>query len=99
MSYFPWRNKYSVGNQQMDNEHKLLVDLIDQLHDAFVSGRSADTALSVADTLVEYTKTHFVNEERLMEEAGYKSLESHRKNHQKLTQQAIEIKNVLKKIL
>jgi hemerythrin len=36
------------------------------------------------DALMSYTRTHFVLEERLMQQAKYKDLEAHKKEHREL---------------
>lgn len=91
MSFFTWNEKFSVGIDIIDSEHKVLVDLIDQLHEAFVTG-NVDTAIGpILAALVDYTHTHFDHEEAMMAGAGYPGLEAHREVHRELRRQVEEV--------
>lgn len=78
---FEWDDEtFSVGIRKMDDQHKRLVGLINALHE---HRHSADKAFieRVILTLVEYTKNHFVDEERLLEKLHWNHLEAHRAQH------------------
>lgn len=87
MPLITWQDSYSVGVELIDNDHKLLVSLINQLNDAMEGGQGRDVVGSVLNVLVEYTVGHFGREELLMQKGGYPDLEAHRKEHGKLTEQ------------
>ncbi|MDO9308959.1 MAG: bacteriohemerythrin [Deltaproteobacteria bacterium] len=86
-----WSRSYSVGVNQMDSEHQRLIDIINNLYTAMRSGRSKDAIGSILDELVEYTKTHFAHEERLMKESGYTGFDEQKRAHEALISQVIEI--------
>lgn len=74
-----------TGIQQIDNQHQLIVDLMNEL-DAHLANGQADPEV-VARTLrllVSYTGTHFREEEKLMAQHNYPDLEAHRAYHEKL---------------
>ncbi len=71
MAFFTWDEKYSVKVRRFDDEHKKLVSLIDQLHEAMRAGKGRQNLGNLLSQLVDYTKTHFVNEEKLMLEQNY----------------------------
>ncbi len=52
-----WSKSYSVGVDVMDQEHKRLIDIINNLYSAMRSGRGKDAIGSILDELIEYTKT------------------------------------------
>lgn len=93
MSFFTWQDKFSVGVETFDRDHKILVDLIDQLHEAFVTGNVRETVEQVLTVLVDYTETHFRREEELMAETGYPASAEHKLQHEELKQQVIDILN------
>lgn len=91
MAFFQWKDTYSVGIKVMDNQHKRLVSLVEELFQAMQAGRGSDGAGKVLRGLVEYTKTHFRTEEDLMEAHKYPGLLAHRKEHLDLTAQALRL--------
>jgi len=56
----------SVNIQSIDEQHKKLVALVNNLNDAMSSGKGQLIMGKILDDLVAYTKTHFATEERLM---------------------------------
>ncbi|TAL35431.1 MAG: bacteriohemerythrin [Spirochaetes bacterium] len=93
MPLISWDEKYSVGFDLIDEQHKRLFDLTNGLHDA-VMVRSADSAMgrSLRD-LVEYTVYHFAAEEELMRANNYPTFTEHKALHDALTRQAADFKD------
>jgi hemerythrin-like metal-binding protein len=90
-TFFAWNSSYSVGCDAMDQEHKRMVEIINNLYGAMRQGKGNEVIGSILDGLVEYTKTHFSHEERLMKDAGYPALEEHKREHNSLTEQVMAI--------
>jgi hemerythrin-like metal-binding protein len=86
----PWNDSLKVHVKLVDEQHKRLVDLINDLHRAMRSGKSNGEMGYILDELVDYTNVHFTDEEKLMEQAGYSDLENHKKVHRKLVQQVVD---------
>ncbi len=84
MPVVSWTSDLSVGVHAIDTDHKLLLSLINQLHDAIGEGHGQETVGSVLNALLDYTAYHFGREEALMAAAGYPDLEQHKKIHAKL---------------
>jgi len=82
MELFPWKDEYSVEVAEIDEEHKKLVDLTNQLYSAMKQGKSKDVIDKILRGLADYTVEHFSDEEGLMKKAGYAGLEEHQKVHQ-----------------
>ena len=81
MTFFPWSNDYSVGIRLIDNDHKDLVDTVNDLHDA-VQAQQADEAVTRAlAMLATYVQEHFAREEKLMADYGYPGLAAHKAQH------------------
>lgn len=69
----------------MDNQHKRLFALINELDDAMKMGKGKDVLGKVLGGLVTYVHTHFKSEEEFMKKIGFNELEIHRTEHIKLT--------------
>ncbi|MBI1206245.1 MAG: bacteriohemerythrin [Azospirillum sp.] len=91
MPLMEWSERMSVGVGQFDDEHKKLIAMINELFDAVQSGRGKEALGGILDRLIEYTKTHFSHEEHYMQKHGYPDMAAHRKEHEILTKQVVEI--------
>lgn len=91
MPLMEWTEKMSVGVTQFDNEHKKLVAMVNELFDAVQGGRGKDALGKILDGLIAYTKTHFANEERFMQQHGYPDMAAHRAEHEALARQVAEV--------
>ena len=75
---FEWDDaKYSVKIKTIDNQHKKLVDLINQLFDAMTNGEAHSKLSEVLNELIQYTASHFKTEEVLFEKYGYSNAKEH----------------------
>jgi len=79
--YIEWKDEYSVGIDSIDQQHRKLINLINQLSTAVDYSTGEEFEREALAELVEYTKTHFVYEEGLMEDNGYPDFEAHRAQH------------------
>lgn len=75
-----WSDSMSVGNLHIDEQHKILIDTINQLASAETQNDRAVVAM-IIDELVSYAAFHFNYEEQLIEAAAYPELEKHRRMH------------------
>ncbi len=82
MAYWNWDASYEMGIGVIDNQHKRIVEYINELHDALMS-RNNNSIRTVLMALTDYTVSHFAFEESLMEQAGYPFFEPHKKVHEK----------------
>jgi hemerythrin-like metal-binding protein len=91
MPFMQWSDKLSVSVAILDNDHKRLIELINELHDAMLAGRGKEALSKILDGLIAYTIEHFRREEGMLVNAEYPDLSAHRKEHEKLTQQVRDI--------
>lgn len=82
--YIEWSDDYSVGIDSIDQQHKKLVNLINQFQTALDYPTGETFEREAMDELVDYTKTHFTYEEGLMEQNGYPDFEPHKAQHKKM---------------
>ena len=81
MAIFKWEEKYSVKVQEMDDQHKRLFELINQLHDAMQSGKGNALLTEIVKGLKDYSITHFSAEEKYMEKIKYSGLAEQKEQH------------------
>ena len=86
-----WSKSYSVGIGSMDREHQRLIDIINSLYAAMRSGKGKEVIGDILNELIEYTKTHFADEERLMRDSGYPGYEDQKRAHEVLIAKVLEI--------
>lgn len=81
--HFPWKSEFSVGLKTIDQQHRVLVDLIDLLMAEQERERSGSDELEAVSTaLLNYCRAHFAFEESVMTRIGYGDLREHRKIHE-----------------
>lgn len=80
MSYWNWDSSFSVGIEEIDNQHKQIIEYINKLYSGTIYHDTSDVK-SILASLKEYTVSHFSFEERLMQEAGYSFREEHKRVH------------------
>ncbi len=88
-----WSDQLSVGIQEIDEQHKVLVDLINQLHDAIIHHHGADVSCEIMDRLCDYTKIHFAVEESILRILDYPDYADHKTHHEMLLTQVQELRH------
>lgn len=91
MALFPWNDELNVGNAFIDADHKKLVKLVNDFHDAMEQGRGNEVVGKVLNNLVIYTKQHFKNEEAEMQRIKYPRYLAHKQEHDQLMKDVDEL--------
>ncbi len=85
MSLFVWKPDYSVNNAVLDGHHQQLFSLVNSVYENVMNSQALDCALTKIDELTEYTKYHFLAEERYMREKGFSGIDEHIAKHREFT--------------
>jgi len=93
MAFIQWDDSLSVNVVEIDNQHKKLVEMINDLHDAMKQGQSKLILSRIINGLIGYTVTHFKTEEKYFEQFGYPAELSHKKEHATFTQKVADFKD------
>jgi hemerythrin len=93
MALFEWKESFSVSVVKFDNQHKKLISLINELHTAMSEGKGKEVLGKVFAELIDYTKTHFADEEAEFKKYAYPEYATHRSEHEKLTKEVITYYN------
>ncbi|MFP4032824.1 MAG: bacteriohemerythrin [Desulfococcaceae bacterium] len=90
--FFPWEDRYRLGFDAIDRQHRHLVELVNELYRAMYAGEGRTVLARTLDELMAYTATHFEDEERLMARFNYPDLEAHRQVHRKMAHHVAGLK-------
>jgi hemerythrin len=81
MALLQWSGQYSVGIGRIDEQHQIWIGLINALNDAMEKGEGQQAVARVYKEMVDYTRTHFATEEKLMVESGFPAFVAHKALH------------------
>lgn len=76
-----WTQRYELGIPLIDQQHKQLVQLTNNLFLACLNGETTESFAQAVAEAVDYTKYHFNAEEKLLEQVRYPNIEAHKKEH------------------
>lgn len=92
MPLMDWKDEYSVKIAQIDQQHKKLIELINQLNDAMAKGKAKEVLDKILNDLVSYCANHFKLEEQIMQANGYPDFAEHKDKHDKMTAKVLSLK-------
>jgi len=81
MDIIEWSDKFSVGLNLIDEQHKRLIDIINVMIENSHSEFDKEIISKTLHELVEYAIYHFNDEEKLMMENSYPDYEDHKEMH------------------
>ncbi len=81
----------SVGVNEMDDQHKKLIEIINNLFEAMKIGMGRETLNYVFSGLIDYAKEHFSEEEELMKKFGFPELMEHSNLHREFEEKVGEM--------
>lgn len=87
MPVVEWNINFVLGIKEIDQHHRHLVDLLNQLYVELKKGAAIEKMQLVVDELVSYADYHFSCEERLMVATSYPDFAEHKKEHDTFTRQ------------
>lgn len=91
MQQIQWKDEYSVGVPELDEQHKGLITLTNCLAD---EGNRSSVITNTLEALDRYVREHFSAEEALLHSCGDQNLEEHKKQHRAFEEWLDAIKHV-----
>lgn len=76
-----WDEKYSVGVELIDNQHKRMFETINQLVSVVTDKPTPEKLAPMLKALLEYKQFHFATEEKYFRDFNYEGAEEHIKAH------------------
>lgn len=89
--FVEWSDTLSVGIEEIDGQHKVLVDLVNKMHEAIHQRHGSDVVNSILSDLADYTRIHFAVEESLMRILNYPGYEAHKEIHEELLGAVVDL--------
>ncbi|MDR0324323.1 MAG: bacteriohemerythrin [Treponema sp.] len=87
-----WGDKYATGIKLIDQQHRELVDLTNNLFHACLDGEQAakPAFMEAMHRMVEYVRFHFNMETEMLERIKYPGFSEHKKLHETLIKQILD---------
>lgn len=83
MAIFEWDGSLSVGNEEIDAQHRELIKRIDLLAQHILQKRGREKIHNTLRFMTDYGDIHFSTEEKHMARLGYPGFEEHKKQHER----------------
>ncbi len=83
MFFMQWTPGMSVGVPELDDDHKVLIRVINQLAENAESDGRPAVLRQCLYALMRYAEYHFGREEEVMNACGFPELSAHREEHQR----------------
>lgn len=84
MAYFRWTNELDVIVEEMNDQHKVLIAIMNDIFELNAHGVSKFKILRKLNELVSYTCKHFRDEETYMESIQFTGRKNHKIIHEHL---------------
>lgn len=78
----PWEQRFFLGLDEIDEQHKSLVDIINRIWQSIIEKGEKSAVLSLIEELERYTLAHFAAEETFMRVTDYPQFAKHKQEHQ-----------------
>lgn len=75
-----WEEKYSVKHQEMDEQHRQIFSIVNELPEE----PDLEKLQEIARQMASHSRQHFSDEEDLLKAAGFPQFDDHQKLHEEL---------------
>ncbi len=92
-----WNESYSVGNSDIDEQHKRLIAIINDFHSRIVAGPEYERQIlpEILEDLFSYVEYHFNFEEELMSSKSFEHIDDHFEVHRTMLEKLHDMKTRL----
>ena len=91
MSFIIWNKSLLMGIEEIDEQHKELIGLINKVHSYYPGNKIAEIE-SLIDRLIEFARIHFSTEEKYFEKWNYPYADEHMVEHEKILLKILQFK-------
>ncbi len=86
MQLLKWSTDLELGLEDIDHQHKQLINMINELSLAIEYAQSNSVTLAIVDRLQGYALTHFKAEEEIFSKYNYTDRAGHDSEHEKFNE-------------
>jgi hemerythrin len=94
MSLLQWKTEYSVGIASVDDEHRDMIDMINDVYAKLGDAPDGATIESGLEEIFTSISLHFALEERLMRDSNYGEYEDHKEDHEELLDEIRDLMDI-----
>ena len=91
MPLMEWTEEMSVRVKVLDDDHKTLIEMLNELNDGIEANRTRVVLEDVIDRLSNYARIHFAREERMFAQTGYVGSAAHKAEHAMLAKRVMNL--------
>jgi hemerythrin len=85
-----WQNNYSVFVKELDDQHKELIGMLNELYNAYLNNLHHEKIQHIISLMTDYANIHFATEEKYFKKFEYLDAELHICEHEEFMQKVME---------
>lgn len=90
-SLISWMDEYALGIEEIDEDHRALITLINELYAALDAGSGDADIVRFLTEVHTRIAAHFAVEERIMRRSGYTEYDAHKGDHARLLDEILDM--------
>lgn len=87
---FKWDDSFLIGIEELDHEHRVLIDDINRLHEELARSEERSEIAKCLGDIHARMQAHFALEEHVMKEHAYEFFDEHKREHDQLLEDYTE---------
>ncbi len=81
MPLIRWQASFNIDIKELDQQHQLLVKLLNELYDAMSAGKEKEELGTLLSRISAFAAMHFAKEEHYFDTFGYPHSDKHKQEH------------------
>jgi hemerythrin len=87
---FEWNDSFLIGIEELDHEHKVLIDDINKLHEELIGNEKKSELTKCLGEIYVHMQAHFALEEHVMKKHEYEFFDEHKREHEEFLESFTE---------